>query len=302
MSDLLKNFNGKAQESIVQWFKIVKTNCSVSKMDEIDDYYIDQMLLIIEWNDNGLLKYGESLLLVFTALFMAMRMEPLAFPFYMVWSSQELSVKTQKDSTLDLCYYLTLESLQKAPSSFIRFKAIEVLIKLSKRNKLFYNIVNDDFENYKQSLDPSSQDAGDLKGKGKIITTDSLTSTPNSDNSISTIVNTELSCPLTLERLKFKKFYHVALQRIINDNNKSCSFCRKIIDLNSVISLPQSEICQRICNYSPEDDNINDVQYHDKNISNESRDDISSSKQSRQSEELETVLMHLRNFLKNIQQ
>ncbi|CAG8517294.1 39286_t:CDS:2, partial [Gigaspora margarita] len=224
-------------------------------------------------------------------------MEPLAFP-HSIWFgaldiAQELSVKTQKDSTLDICYNLALESLQKAPSSFIRFKAIEVLIKLSKRNKLFYNIVNDELENYKQSLDPveglrlhymigtirekSSQDAGDLKGKGKIITTDVLT---NFDNSISTIVNAELSCPLTSERMNFQKILSCCknyissetFQRIINDN-KPCPFCRKIIDLNSVISLPQSEICQGIYNYLPKDDNINDVQDYDKNISNESSDD-----------------------------
>ncbi|CAG8664173.1 36154_t:CDS:2 [Racocetra persica] len=54
MPDSLKNFNDKTQESIVQWFNIVKTNCSVFEMDEIDDYYIDPMLLIVEWNDNGL--------------------------------------------------------------------------------------------------------------------------------------------------------------------------------------------------------------------------------------------------------
>ncbi|KAF0450244.1 TPR-like protein [Gigaspora margarita] len=258
MSDLLKNFNGKAQESIIQWFKIVKMNCSVSKMDEIDYYYIDQMLLIIEWNNNGLLKYGEILLLVFTALFMAMRIKKHGASCISILYGLELtrlSVKTQKDSTLDLCYYLTLESLQKAPSSFIRFKAIESLDPVEGlRSHYMIEAIRE----------KSSQDAGDLKGKGKIITTDNLTSTPNSDNSISMIVNTELSCPLTLEYLKFQKILSCcknyisseALQRIINDNNKSCSFCRKIIDLNSVISLPQSEICQRICNYSPKDDNI----------------------------------------------
>ena len=52
MPDSLKNFSDKTQESIVQWFSTVKTNCSVSV--EVDDYYIDPMLFIIEWDDNGL--------------------------------------------------------------------------------------------------------------------------------------------------------------------------------------------------------------------------------------------------------
>ncbi|CAG8830392.1 37046_t:CDS:2, partial [Racocetra persica] len=44
MPDSLKVFNDKTQESIVQWFKTVKANFSVSEIDEIDDdYYIDPM-------------------------------------------------------------------------------------------------------------------------------------------------------------------------------------------------------------------------------------------------------------------
>ncbi|RIB02878.1 hypothetical protein C2G38_2049728 [Gigaspora rosea] len=49
-----KLFRVKTQESIVQWFEVAKTNCSVSEMDEVDDYYIDPKLLIVEWDDNGL--------------------------------------------------------------------------------------------------------------------------------------------------------------------------------------------------------------------------------------------------------
>ncbi|CAG8772755.1 19387_t:CDS:2, partial [Dentiscutata erythropus] len=242
-------------------------------------------------------------------------MEPLAFP-HSLWFgaldiTQKLITKTQKDSTLGICYYLALKSLQKAPTSFIRYKAIEVLIKLSKRNKLFYNIIGNDFENYKQSLDSikrlktyhmieairekSSQDekltdinknnTNDLKEKEKIITPDSLTLaqmiTPN-DDFISEIVSTELSCPLTC---KISKSFQIlscckhlisyeALQQIINNKSQpTCPFCRKIIDINSVINLPQLAIYQGIRNYLPEENNINIVQDHDKNISTESSDD-----------------------------
>ncbi|CAJ0640253.1 4029_t:CDS:2 [Entrophospora sp. SA101] len=53
MTNSLKDFSDKTQEIIVQWFNTAKANCSVP-VSEIDDYYIDPMLFIIEWNDNGL--------------------------------------------------------------------------------------------------------------------------------------------------------------------------------------------------------------------------------------------------------
>ncbi|CAG8594829.1 9720_t:CDS:2 [Racocetra fulgida] len=48
MPDSLKHFSDKTQESIVQWFNTVKTNCSVSEIDEIDDYYLNPILLIVD--------------------------------------------------------------------------------------------------------------------------------------------------------------------------------------------------------------------------------------------------------------
>ncbi|CAG8742465.1 7618_t:CDS:2, partial [Dentiscutata erythropus] len=215
-------------------------------------------------------------------------MEPLAFP-HSLWFgaldiAQKLITKTQKDSTLGICYYLALESLQKAPSSFIRFKAIEALIKLSKRNILFYSIIDSDFENYKQSLDPAKglKLHHMIEAIWKAITTDSLKSphiiTPGGDF-ILEVVTTELSCPVTC---KISKNFQIlscckhlisseTLQQIINSKSQpTCPFCRKLINLNSVINLPQSAIYHGIRNYLPEDSNINIVQ---ENISNESSDD-----------------------------
>ncbi|CAG8593455.1 12592_t:CDS:2, partial [Gigaspora rosea] len=242
-------------------------------------------------------------------------MEPLAFP-HSLWFgaldiTQELIAKTQKDSTLGICYYLALESLQKSPSSFIRFKAIEVLIKLSKRNELFYNIINSDFANYKQSLEDSMKRmkshnmieaihvksfhdeklvdtnkniVNDSKEKGKTITIDSLKSDhmTMSNDVISEIVSTELSCPVTckvsknfqiLPCCKYLISYETLQQIINNKSQPICPSCRKLIDLNSVINLPQSAIYQGIRNYLPEDNNVNTIQNYDENISNESSDD-----------------------------
>ncbi|CAG8715155.1 9748_t:CDS:2, partial [Scutellospora calospora] len=46
--DSLKKFTDKTQESIVQWFNTVKANCSVSEIDDIDDYYIDPIFLGVQ--------------------------------------------------------------------------------------------------------------------------------------------------------------------------------------------------------------------------------------------------------------
>ncbi|CAG8647416.1 7291_t:CDS:1 [Racocetra fulgida] len=239
--------------------------------------------------------------------------EPLAFP-HSLWFgaldiAQDLITKTQKDSTLGICYYLALESLQKASSSFIRFKAIEVLIKLSKRNTLFYNIIENDFKDYKYSLDSVeglklhhmieairikiSQDEKlvdsnknnicNLKEKEKAITTYGLTLPHTiipSDNLISDIVTTELSCPVTYQipnNFQILPCEHLispeALQQIINKTSQpTCPHCRKIIDLNSVINLPQSAIYQGIRNHLPED-NKNIAQDNNTNISDESSDE-----------------------------
>ncbi|CAG8649636.1 7252_t:CDS:1, partial [Dentiscutata erythropus] len=273
------------------------------------------------------MKYGESLLLeclwhcvskcwsspVYQSEFLTNKkqfvnillgMEPLALP-HSLWFgaldiAQELIAKTQKDSTLGICYYFALESLQKAPSSFIRFKVIEVLIKLSKRNKLFYKIINSDLENYKQSFESvkglkshhmieairekslhdekledtnkSKNNVNDFKKKRK---TDSLTSDHviiSIDDFILDIVTTELSCPVTFKISKnfqilscYKHFISSeTLQQIIdNKSQPTCPFCRKRIDLSSVINLPQSAIYQGIRNYLPEDNNIDIVQDHE---------------------------------------
>ncbi|CAG8807133.1 27832_t:CDS:1, partial [Gigaspora margarita] len=228
-------------------------------------------------------------------------MEPLAFP-HSLWFgaldiAQALIAKTQKESTLGICYYLALESLKRAPSSFIRYKAIEILIKLSNRDILYYAIIDNDFENYKSpdsaklhymieaireksSQDGKLVDTNKNELKEKAIKANSLRSThmiTQTDDFISEVVTIELSCPVTL---KISKNFQIlpcckhpisseTLQQITNNKSQpTCLYCREIIDLNSVINLPQSEIYQGIRNYLP-DDNINVTQDHNENFSSD---------------------------------
>ncbi|GBC18435.2 hypothetical protein GLOIN_2v1812174 [Rhizophagus irregularis DAOM 181602=DAOM 197198] len=61
--------------------------------------------------------------------------EPLALPhtlwFGILDLAQNLIHKSTRKSTHGLCYYLAIESLNRAPSSFIQFKAIEILFHLN---------------------------------------------------------------------------------------------------------------------------------------------------------------------------
>jgi hypothetical protein len=68
--------------------------------------------------------------------------EPLALPhtlwFGILDLAHNLIQKSTHDVTYGLCYYLAIESLNRAPSSFIQFKAIEILFQLQNiDNKCF---------------------------------------------------------------------------------------------------------------------------------------------------------------------
>ncbi|CAG8768687.1 33809_t:CDS:2, partial [Gigaspora margarita] len=218
-------------------------------------------------------------------------MEPLAFP-HSLWFgaldiAQELIAKTQKDSTLGICYYLALESLQKSPSSFILILQITSSlldsVKRLKSHNMIETIHVKSFHDEKL-VDTNKNIVNYSKEKGKTVTIDSLNSDHMtiSNDIISEIVTTELSCPVTY---KISKNFQIlpcckhsisseTLQQITNNKSQStCPFCRKLIDLNLLINLPQSAIYQGIRNYLPEDNNVNTIQNYDENISNENSDD-----------------------------
>ncbi|RIB11926.1 hypothetical protein C2G38_2202133 [Gigaspora rosea] len=209
-------------------------------------------------------------------------MEPLAFP-HSLWFgaldiTQELITKTQRDSTLGICYDLALEYLQKAPSSFIRFKAKEVLIKLSKRKILFYNIIVNDFNTYKQSLDSvkrlkSHQMIEAIREKSfydeKLVVTNK-----SIGDSISDIIITELRCPKTYQ---------------ISKNYQVLSCCKKFIS---------PEALQRIIDKNTHPIYNYDVQDHNQNTFNENSDEeINISKFKSQQKELEKAINALTEIL-----
>ncbi|RGB34941.1 hypothetical protein C1646_700674, partial [Rhizophagus diaphanus] len=82
--------------------------------------------------------------------------EPIALP-YTLWFglldlAHNLIQKSTRKATHGLCYYLAIESLNKAPSSFIQFKAIEILLHLHHINSQMFLMINDDFDHYIQML------------------------------------------------------------------------------------------------------------------------------------------------------
>src|ERR1043165_7257747 len=82
--------------------------------------------------------------------------EPLALP-HILWFgildlAHNLIQKSTRTATHGLCYYLAIESLNKAPSSFIQFKATEILLHLYKINNELFSIVNLDFDQYIKKL------------------------------------------------------------------------------------------------------------------------------------------------------
>ena len=75
--------------------------------------------------------------------------EPLALPhtlwFGILDLAHNLIQKSNRTATHGLCYYLAIESLNKAPSSFIQFKATEILLHLYNINNELFSIVDLDF-------------------------------------------------------------------------------------------------------------------------------------------------------------
>src|SRR2546430_16878028 len=82
--------------------------------------------------------------------------EPLALPhtlwFGILDLAHNLIQKSTRKATHGLCYYLAIESLNKAPSSFIQFKATEILLHLHNINHELFSVVDLDFDHYVKKL------------------------------------------------------------------------------------------------------------------------------------------------------
>ncbi|CAG8489732.1 550_t:CDS:2 [Funneliformis caledonium] len=60
--------------------------------------------------------------------------------------------QSSKSSTYNQCYYLAIESLNKAPSRFIQFKAIEILLYLHDINSELFTMLDIDLDQYAREL------------------------------------------------------------------------------------------------------------------------------------------------------
>ncbi|RGB25311.1 hypothetical protein C1646_747401 [Rhizophagus diaphanus] len=82
--------------------------------------------------------------------------EPIALPhtlwFGILDLAQSLIQKSTQTATYGLCYYLAIESLNKAPSSFIQFKAVEILLHLLNIDSKMFSMIDGDIDQYIKKL------------------------------------------------------------------------------------------------------------------------------------------------------
>ncbi|EXX62101.1 hypothetical protein RirG_164930 [Rhizophagus irregularis DAOM 197198w] len=82
--------------------------------------------------------------------------EPIALPhtlwFGILDLAQNLIQRSSRIATYGLCYYLAIESLNKAPSSFIQFKSTELLLHLYNIDSEMFSMIEIDFDQYTQKL------------------------------------------------------------------------------------------------------------------------------------------------------
>ncbi|PKK76832.1 hypothetical protein RhiirC2_812737 [Rhizophagus irregularis] len=206
--------------------------------------------------------------------------EPLALP-YTLWFgildlAHNLIQKSTRKSIHGLCYYLAIESLNKAPSSFIQFKAIEILLHLHNIDNQIFSIIDDDFDHYMQILNENNsldsekfqkllefvkdkclEDLNiiyddiekEKKGKGKGKSTNQNSYIIREQTTNSTILDAianEITCPISSEptdQLCILKCKHaLSLNNLKMLKQKICPQCRKKINDDDIRYLPQTSI------------------------------------------------------------
>ncbi|PKK59644.1 hypothetical protein RhiirC2_871207, partial [Rhizophagus irregularis] len=158
--------------------------------------------------------------------------EPIALPhtlwFGILDLAQHLIQKSTRTATYGLCYYLAIESLNKAPSSFIQFKAVEILLHLHNIDSKMFSMIDDDFDQYIKKLNENksseekfqnlllfikgkyledlkilSENIGkekEGKGKGKSLSQNSYLKREQTSNSnVIDIIADEMTCPISSE-------------------------------------------------------------------------------------------------------
>ncbi|GBC08355.1 hypothetical protein RclHR1_08060003 [Rhizophagus clarus] len=86
--------------------------------------------------------------------------EPIALPhtlwFGILDLAQNLIRRSTRTATYGLCYYLAIESLNNAPTSFIQFKAIEILLHLYNIDNKMFSMIEIDFDQCIQKLNENN--------------------------------------------------------------------------------------------------------------------------------------------------
>ncbi|POG58773.1 hypothetical protein GLOIN_2v1488344 [Rhizophagus irregularis DAOM 181602=DAOM 197198] len=211
--------------------------------------------------------------------------EPIALPhtlwFGILDLAQNLIQKSTRTATHGLCYYLAIESLNKAPSSFIQFKAVEILLHLHNIDSKMFSMIDDDFdqyikklkeikssdfsekfqnlllfikEKYVEDLKILSENIGKEKkgkGKGKSINQNSYLKREQISNSnVIDIIADEMTCPVSSEpedQLCILKCQHtLSLNNLKLLKQKICPKCREKIEENDIRYLPQSSIFKNL--------------------------------------------------------
>ncbi|PKY47315.1 hypothetical protein RhiirA4_522194 [Rhizophagus irregularis] len=221
--------------------------------------------------------------------------EPLALP-HILWFgildlAQNLVQKSTRTATYGLCYYLAIESLNKAPSSFIQFKAVEILLHLHNINNQMFSIIEDDFDQYIKKLNENKSTdfsekfqnlllfikekfledlkilSDDIenekkgKGKGKGLNQNSyLKKEQTSSFNVIDIIANEITCPVSSEpedQLCILKCQHtLSLNNLKRLKQKKCPECREKIEENDIRYLPQNSIYKNLYNKFSESGHI----------------------------------------------
>ncbi|PKC15840.1 hypothetical protein RhiirA5_481971 [Rhizophagus irregularis] len=199
--------------------------------------------------------------------------EPLALPhtlwFGLLDLAQNLIQKSTHMVTYGLCYYMAIESLNKAPSNFIQFKAIELLLHLYNIDNQTFSMIEDDFDQYIRKLNENksadfsekfqnlltfvkekyfedSKILNDSIGKGK----EKGRSLNQNKCNIIDVIADEMTCPISNEptdQLCILKCQHIlSLNNLKNLKQKKCPICRKKLENNDIRYLPQNTVYKNL--------------------------------------------------------
>ncbi|CAG8609650.1 17077_t:CDS:2 [Funneliformis caledonium] len=190
--------------------------------------------------------------------------------------AQDLIQKSTQPVIYGLCYYLAIESLNKAPNSFIQFKAIEILLCLQNINESF-SMIELDFDEYAQKLyENDSIDSlesfqnllafvkekcqedlimlnNDIKkGTEKCFDQNTYFKQEQILNSfnIIDIIADEMSCSISHEpesQLCILKCQHlISLNNLNKLKQNECPICQEKIENNDIRSLLQNSIYKNL--------------------------------------------------------